>query len=152
MCLAIHTTSISQFAATFNDARNRARSLRSRIAPDRACLRRSEWLARFGASSYPELPGLTRTTWRYWTTDLFHPRPHDREWPGLSGWCNPYEAAPRRAETGSRLGVIIEVSSPFWPITALAISMTSGAAGLSPFVDSFNPAVQRIYPHQYLKL
>jgi enoyl-CoA hydratase len=24
MCLAIHTTSISQFAATFNDARNRA--------------------------------------------------------------------------------------------------------------------------------
>jgi hypothetical protein len=27
MCLAIHTTSISQFAATFNDARNRERTL-----------------------------------------------------------------------------------------------------------------------------
>jgi hypothetical protein len=38
------------------------RSLRRRIAPNRACLRRSEWLARFGASPYPELPGLTRTT------------------------------------------------------------------------------------------
>jgi hypothetical protein len=42
-------------------------------------------------------------------------------------------------EAKSRFGVIIEVSSPFWPITALAISVTSGAAGLSPFVDSFDP-------------
>jgi protein-S-isoprenylcysteine O-methyltransferase Ste14 len=36
--------------------------------------------------------------------------------------------------------VIIEVSSPFWPITALAISVTSGAFGLSPLVDALNPA------------
>jgi len=36
--------------------------------------------------------------------------------------------------------VIIEVSSPFWPITALAISMTSGAVGLSPLADPLSPA------------
>jgi len=34
------------------------RSLRRRIAPNRACLSRSEWLARFEASFYPGLPGL----------------------------------------------------------------------------------------------
>jgi hypothetical protein len=45
-----------------------------------------------------------------------------------------------RIETKSRLGVIIEVSSPFWPITALAISVTNGAAGLSPFADPLNPS------------
>ena len=32
------------------------------------------------------------------------------------------------------------MSSPFWPITALAISMTNGAAGLSPFADPLSPA------------
>jgi hypothetical protein len=52
---------------------------------------------------------------------------------------NPYEVALGRIETKSRLGVIIEVSSPFWPITALAISVTNGAAGLSPFADPLNP-------------
>ncbi len=36
--------------------------------------------------------------------------------------------------------MIIEVSSPFWPITALAISMTSGAVGLSPFADPLDSA------------
>ena len=36
--------------------------------------------------------------------------------------------------------MIIEVSSPFWPITALAISMTSGAVGLSPLADPLSPA------------
>jgi hypothetical protein len=54
--------------------------------------------------------------------------------------CNPHEVTVRRTETKSRLGVIIEVSSPFWPITALAISMTSGAAGLSPFADPLSPS------------
>ena len=38
-----------------------------------------------------------------------------------------------------QVGVIIEVSSPFWPITALAISMTSGAVGLSPLADPLSP-------------
>jgi hypothetical protein len=52
----------------------------------------------------------------------------------------PHEVALSRTETKSRLGVIIEVSSPFWPITALAISMTSGAVGLSPFADPLSPA------------
>src|SRR5260370_31924594 len=55
-------------------------------------------------------------------------------------WRNPHEAARRRTETKSKLRVIIEVSSPFWPITALAISMTSGAVGLSPFADPLSPA------------
>ena len=53
--------------------------------------------------------------------------------------CNPYEAARRHTETESRLGVIIEVSSSFWPITTLAISTTNGAVGLSPFVDPLSP-------------
>jgi hypothetical protein len=57
----------------------------------------------------------------------------------MYGLCNPHEITVRRTETKSRLGVIIEVSSPFWPITALAISVTSGAAGLSPFADPLNP-------------
>ena len=53
--------------------------------------------------------------------------------------CNPYQAARRRTETESRLGVIIEVSSSFWPITTLATSTTNGAVGLSPFVDPLSP-------------
>lgn len=57
----------------------------------------------------------------------------------MRGLCNPHEITGHRTETESRLGVIIEVSSPFWPITTLAISMTSGAVGLSPFAVALSP-------------